>query len=165
MPRTVPLRRCGGVLQYLTRWFVLRKSAQYPQDPIGIARRAVSWSIAGSRMDIGFQASLLKMPAPCGPQPCTPVESCAGLRIADRLCQQHLLVVRQTQCVGDRVAVYPCPNDGGEPGAGAVQIDVLRDRPGSRRRVGSALRDRHRTHARVVGDIDQVERRLVLKSW
>ena len=52
----------------------------------------------------------------------------SALRVADRLRQQHVLVVGEAKGVGDGGAIDPGADHGDESAAGGVQVNVLGDR-------------------------------------
>jgi hypothetical protein len=69
----------------------------------------------------------------------------------------------QPQSIGDRLAIDPRTDNGGEPIAGREQIQVLRDRTGRDRCVALALANWDQFHAAVVRDKHQVQGSLVNK--
>jgi hypothetical protein len=69
--------------------------------------------------------------------------------------------VAQSERVRDRLAIDLGANDGGQPIGGGERIHILRDCAGRCRCKALAARDRNERHAAVIGDIDEIERRLV----
>ena len=106
---------------------------------------------------------------PCGVRRCAAPGQIAAWRPVRRrlprqahgLCQQQLLVVAQRHGARQGVAVEPGADHRGQAGRGAVEIHVLRHRPGGGIGIGLSHRCRHQAHARMVGHVDQVQRRSV----
>jgi hypothetical protein len=81
------------------------------------------------------------------PAPAHRLADASGLRVADGLRQQHVLVVGEAECVCDGGAIDPGADHGAETAACSVQVDVLCNRARGGGRVALAACHRDQLHA------------------